>query len=279
MTPSQAGAAPASTPWRNVRYTKAAVTDPGTTAAALELFAFDHVTVDRGGAAVLTDVCAQVPASGITVVIGPSGAGKSTLLRLCNRLEAPTSGTVRVDSFDVVSDSREARSRLSVVLGGERGFYKTTDAGRTWRVTLSAGPYTGVTDIALDPRNPDVIYATTYQRDRRAYSFVGGGPESGIWKSTDGGETWARLTAGLPTGDMGRIGLDIARSQPNTIYATVDAEPATGGIYRSDDAGATWRRVNELQSIPWFFGQIRVDPSSAERIYHLENFVRRCVCH
>jgi photosystem II stability/assembly factor-like uncharacterized protein len=153
--------------------------------------------------------------------------------------------------------------------GGERGFYKTTDGGRTWRVTLSAGPYTGVTDIALDPRNPDVVYATTYQRDRRAYSFVAGGPESGIWKSTDGGETWTQLTAGLPTGDMGRIGLDVARSQPNTLYATVDADPATGGIYRSDDAGATWRRVNELQSIPWFFGQIRVDPSNAERIYHL----------
>jgi photosystem II stability/assembly factor-like uncharacterized protein len=153
--------------------------------------------------------------------------------------------------------------------GGERGFYKTTDGGRTWRATLTAGEFTGVTDIALDPRDPRVIYATTYQRDRRAYSFVGGGPESGIWKSVDGGETWTRLSAGLPTGNMGRIGLDIARSQPNTVYATVDADPATGGIYRSDDAGANWRRVNELQSIPWFFGQIRVDPRNVERIYHL----------
>jgi photosystem II stability/assembly factor-like uncharacterized protein len=153
--------------------------------------------------------------------------------------------------------------------GGERGFYRTADGGRTWQNTLSAGPYTGVTDIVLDPRNPDVVYATTYQRDRRAYSFVGGGPESGIWKSEDGGRTWTELTEGLPTTDKGRIGLDIARSQPNTIYATVDASPATGGVYRSDDAGASWRRVNELQSIPWFFGQIRVDPLNAERIYHL----------
>jgi photosystem II stability/assembly factor-like uncharacterized protein len=153
--------------------------------------------------------------------------------------------------------------------GGERGFYKTTDGGSTWRVTLSAGPYTGVTDIALDPRDPNVIYATTYQRDRRAYSFVGGGPESGVWKSRDGGETWSQLTAGLPTGDMGRIGIAVAQSQPNTLYATVDAAPAVGGIYRSDDAGANWRRVNELQSIPWFFGQIRIDPRDPERIYHL----------
>lgn len=153
--------------------------------------------------------------------------------------------------------------------GGERGFFKTTDGGRTWRNTLSAGPYTGVTDIVLDPSNPDVVYAATYQRDRRAYSFVGGGPESGLWKSTDGGERWTRLGTGLPATDLGRIGIDVARSAPNTLYATVDAEPATGGIYRSDDAGATWRRVNELQSIPWFFGQIRVDPQDAERIYHL----------
>jgi photosystem II stability/assembly factor-like uncharacterized protein len=153
--------------------------------------------------------------------------------------------------------------------GGERGFYKTTDGGRTWRATLTAGEFTGVTDIALDPRDPRVIYAATYQRDRRAYSFVGGGPESGIWKSLDGGETWTRLSTGLPSGTMGRIGIDVSRSQPNTIYATVDADAATGGIYRSDDAGASWRRVNELQSIPWFFGQIRVDPRNVERIYHL----------
>lgn len=153
--------------------------------------------------------------------------------------------------------------------GGERGFYKTTDGGRSWRNSLAAGPYTGVTDIALDPRDPNVIYATTYQRDRRAWSFVGGGPESGIWKSTDGGESWSELTNGLPTTDMGRIGIAVSQSLPATLYATVDAEPATGGIYRSDDAGASWRRVNELQSIPWFFGQIRIDPLDVERIYHL----------
>jgi photosystem II stability/assembly factor-like uncharacterized protein len=153
--------------------------------------------------------------------------------------------------------------------GGERGLHRTTDGGRTWRNTLSAGPHTGVTDIVLDPRDPDVVYAATWQRDRRAYSFVGGGPESGIWKSTDRGEHWTRLTRGLPVTDLGRIGLAVSASQPNTLYATVDAAPSTGGIYRSDDAGENWHRVNELQSIPWFFGQIRVDPLDAERVYHL----------
>src|SRR5690606_26684950 len=90
---------------------------------------------------------------------------------------------------------------------------------------------------------------------------------SALWKSTDGGDTWTQLENGLPAGDRGRIGIDIARSQPNTLYATVSAED--GGIFRSDDVGATWTRTSDLQSIPWFFGQIRVDPLNAERVYHL----------
>ncbi|HEX6133422.1 MAG TPA: hypothetical protein VFZ24_05650 [Longimicrobiales bacterium] len=151
--------------------------------------------------------------------------------------------------------------------GGERGMYRTDDGGVTWQVKKQLGPFTGFTDVILDPRDPDIVYAVSYQRERKSYSFVAGGPESGIWKSTDGGETWVELTAGLPTGDRGRIGIDIARSQPNTLYATVSAQD--GGIFRSDDAGATWTRTSELQSIPWFFGQIRVDPKNPERVFHL----------
>src|SRR5690606_9692858 len=131
--------------------------------------------------------------------------------------------------------------------GGQRGFFKTTDGGRTWRNTWERGPWTGITDIVLDPRNPDIIYAASYQRERKAYSFVAGGPESGVWKSVDGGETWNELTQGLPEGDLGRIGVDVAHSQPNTLYATVHA--GDGGVFRSDDAGASWSRVSELQSI------------------------------
>ena len=153
--------------------------------------------------------------------------------------------------------------------GGERGFYKTTDGGRTWRNTKRLGEHTGFTDIALDPRDPDVIYAATMQRDRRAYSFVAGGPESRVWKSTDGGESWTESSRGLPTGDLGRIGIDIARSRPTTLYATISASGDSSGIYRSDDAGATWTKTNALWSIPWFFGQVRVDPQNPERVYHL----------
>jgi photosystem II stability/assembly factor-like uncharacterized protein len=151
--------------------------------------------------------------------------------------------------------------------GGERGVFKTTDGGRGWRNVKSLGPNTGFTDIAFDPSNPDILYAAAYQRERKAYSFVAGGPESGIWKSTDAGATWTQLTNGLPRGDKGRIGLSVARSQPNTVYAVIHAD--SGGVFRTDDGGATWRRTSSISSIPWFFGQIRVDPTNVERVYFL----------
>jgi photosystem II stability/assembly factor-like uncharacterized protein len=151
--------------------------------------------------------------------------------------------------------------------GGERGLYKSSDGGATWSNLLSRGPWTGVTDVAFDPRDPDILYAATYQRDRKAYSFVAGGPESGIFKSTDAGATWAELTNGLPQGEMGRIGISVSLSNPDVVYATVDAED--GGVYRSLDAGATWTRQSDITSIPWFFGQIRVDPRIPDRVYHL----------
>lgn len=151
--------------------------------------------------------------------------------------------------------------------GGERGVYKTTDGGATWTNVKALGPFTGFTDLAFDPSNPETIYAASYQRERKAYSFVAGGPESGIWKSTDAGRTWRQLSNGLPAGDKGRIGISVARSQPRTIYATIHAD--SSGIFRSDDGGETWRKQSNISSIPWFFGQIRVDPNDAERVYFL----------
>ena len=151
--------------------------------------------------------------------------------------------------------------------GGERGVYKTTDGGATWRNVLSVDSYTGAADIVYDPTNPDVLYAAMHQRERRAYSYVGGGPGTGIWKSTDGGESWKKLTVGLPTSDMGRIGLDVALSHPSTVYAVI--EGSEGGAYRSDDSGATWRRTSNIASIPWYFGEIRADPNDPETVYHL----------
>ena len=144
----------------------------------------------------------------------------------------------------------------------ERGVFKTTDGGASWEKVLYVSPHTGVVDLAMDPRNPDWLYAAAFQRERRVWSFLGGGPESGIYRSTDGGERWARLTNGLPKGDLGKIGLSVCRSMPDRVYASITAGEDEQGLYRSDDRGASWERVNEASS-----SKVRCDPSNAVRVY------------
>ena len=132
--------------------------------------------------------------------------------------------------------------------GGERGVYKSTDGGRSWKAVLTAGPDTGATDLVMDPQDPEVLYAATYQRRRAVGQLIGGGPGSGIWKTADGGRSWTRLTSGLPTVDMGRIGLAIDWRRPRTVYAIVAAQLGQGGFFRSDDAGASWERIGRVAS-------------------------------
>jgi photosystem II stability/assembly factor-like uncharacterized protein len=151
--------------------------------------------------------------------------------------------------------------------GGERGLYKTIDGGRTWKATLAISQHTGVTDIVMDPTNPNTMYAAALQRQRKAYSFVGGGPESGIYKSTDGGDTWTKLTEGLPARDIGRIGLAVSPSSPRIIYATLETD--TTEVYRSDNYGASWTKKGTYFQFPWYMAQIRVDPSNPDRLYEL----------
>jgi len=153
--------------------------------------------------------------------------------------------------------------------GGERGLYKTTDGGRTWTNTKEISQFTGFTEVVMDPLNPDVLYAASYQRERRAYSFLPAGTETAIWKTTDGAKSWTKLTNGLPTGELGRIGLSVCQSRPNTLYAVIHARGATGGTFRSDDAGATWRQTNNVNSTAWFYGQIRCDPSDPDHVVRL----------
>jgi photosystem II stability/assembly factor-like uncharacterized protein len=162
--------------------------------------------------------------------------------------------------------------------GGERGLFRTTDGGRTWKNVKNIDAHTGFTDVIFDPGNPDVIYAASFQRERRPYTYVGGGPGSGLWKSIDGGDTWTKLTEGLPKVDVGRIGLDVSRSSPNIIYATIETK-VTGNtasqgnteasIYRSDDRGASWQKMGTGSSYPWYMGQIRVDPTNPDRVYFM----------
>jgi photosystem II stability/assembly factor-like uncharacterized protein len=150
--------------------------------------------------------------------------------------------------------------------GGERGIYKTSDGGVTWTKVLDAGPDAGGTELIMDPVNNKTLYAATYQRRRATWGMNGGGPASGIWKSSDAGRTWTRLTKGLPEGPLGRIGLDIFRRNTSVLYARVE-HPKQGGVYRSDDAGQSWRRMGSTNMRPMYFGLIKVDPENDLRVY------------
>jgi photosystem II stability/assembly factor-like uncharacterized protein len=152
--------------------------------------------------------------------------------------------------------------------GGERGVFKTTDGGLNWQRVLFVDDDTGATELVMDPGNNKVLYAATYQRRRQQWGMNGGGPGSAIWKSTDGGATWAKLENGIPAGPKGRIGMDIWRANPNVLYAQVQHETESG-VYRTDDAGATWRKMSSENPRPMYFSQIRIDPQTDSRIYVL----------
>jgi photosystem II stability/assembly factor-like uncharacterized protein len=152
----------------------------------------------------------------------------------------------------------------------ERGVYKTVDGGNHWSPALKINDDTGVSDIAMDPQSPDTLYAAAYERRRTPYGFNGGGPDSAIYKTTDGGANWKKLTKGLPYengGDTGRIGLDIYRKDPSIVYAVVQHEK--GGTYRSEDKGETWKKMGDTNPRPSYYSQIRIDPNNDLRIWEL----------
>jgi photosystem II stability/assembly factor-like uncharacterized protein len=164
----------------------------------------------------------------------------------------------------------------------ERGLYKTTDGGKTWRLVKFISDKAGFVDVAMDPANPDVLWAASWERIRGPYFLRSGGPGSALWKSTDGGEAWTQVKGGgLPESALGRIGIAIARSNPKIIYLMVEADtmpnpkPAKdakaqvrpSGLYRSDDGGATWKRMAPQNVRPFYYSQVRVDPKDPERVY------------
>ncbi len=157
--------------------------------------------------------------------------------------------------------------------GGQRGLYRSRDGGKSWTQVLSAGPYTGVNDVILDPANPDVLYASTHQRHRSVAALVNGGPETGIHKSTDGGDTWQELAHGLPTEDMGRIGLALAPENSSTVYATIELGPRKGGFYRSIDGGMSWEKRNDYMSGgtgPHYYQEIWASPHAPGTVYQAD---------
>ena len=161
---------------------------------------------------------------------------------------------------------------------GDRGVFKTIDGGTSWTKLGGGLPNdgrAGATDLVMDPANPDVLYAAFYHRLRRAWTFTSGGPRGGIFKSTDGGTTWTKLTAGLPPGETGRIGLAISRQNPQILMAIVEAAQSDdlaqpgSGIYRSEDGGSTWSYVNTYNNRPFYYSQIRINPRDHQRVYVL----------
>jgi photosystem II stability/assembly factor-like uncharacterized protein len=154
--------------------------------------------------------------------------------------------------------------------GGDRGLYKTSDRGKTWKKTLGDDKWTGVTDLVIDPGNPGTLYAATWERHRNVAAYVGGGPGSGIYRSEDGGESWKKLTEGLPASDIGKIGLAISPQKTDVIYAAIELNRRSGGVYRSANRGASWEKMSDAVSGatgPHYYQELYASPHKFDRIY------------
>lgn len=160
--------------------------------------------------------------------------------------------------------------------GGDRGLYKTSDGGKTWTRVLNIDENTGVNEVVCDPRNPDILYASAYQRRRHVWVLIDGGPGSAIYKSTDAGATWNKLENGLPKDEeMGRIGLAVSPADPDVVYAIVEATGKGGGFYRSTDRGGTWeKRSDYITSSPQYYQELFADPHVVGRVYSMDTWMK-----
>ncbi|MEM9065374.1 MAG: glycosyl hydrolase [Planctomycetota bacterium] len=161
--------------------------------------------------------------------------------------------------------------------GGDRGLYRTTDGGDSWDKVLDISEHTGVNEVYFCPEDPSIMYATAYQRRRHVHTLINGGPESGFYKSSDGGETWREVTRGLPGGDRGRHGMAIS-ADPNRLYMIVEATGDKGGVFRSEDKGETWTRSSTyMSSSPQYYNELVADPNDPDVVWSLDTFLRRSV--
>lgn len=154
--------------------------------------------------------------------------------------------------------------------GGDRGLYKTVDGGKTWKKVLDISIHTGVNNLLFDPRNPDVMYATSEQRRRHIYTKIGGGPETAVYKSEDGGETWEKIMKGLPSVHLGGMGIDISPVNPDVLYIILEAAEGHSGFYRSTNRGATWEKMSDYASSGQYFNEIFCDPKDVNKVYSME---------
>ncbi|MEP1142007.1 MAG: glycosyl hydrolase, partial [Balneola sp.] len=156
--------------------------------------------------------------------------------------------------------------------GGDRGLYKTTNGGESWEKVLEISEHTGVHEIHMDPRNPDVLYASAHQRRRRVFTYISGGPESAVYKSKDAGKTWNKTMKGMPSGDIGRIGMDISPANPDVIYAVVEAQSGKSGFYKSTDRGESWEKQSNYSSSGNYYQEVIADPVDVDLVYVMNTF-------
>jgi len=158
--------------------------------------------------------------------------------------------------------------------GGDRGIYKTTDGGENWQRILHASDKTGFSDLWMDPRDPNVMYAAAHQRRRHVWTYLSGGPESAIYKTTDGGTTWRKIMSGLPKADLGRIALAIAPSNPDVVYAMVEGyDKENGGFYKSTNMGESWNRQSDYFTSGNYYVELVPDPNNEEKIFSMDTWL------
>ena len=157
--------------------------------------------------------------------------------------------------------------------GGERGVYKTIDGGKTWERTLFISENTGISEIAIDPTNPAILYAAAHQRRRQEYTYIGGGPESNLYKSIDGGKTWTESNAGLPKGEMGRIGIAVSPVDENYVYAIVEGKDDKGGFFRSTNKGVNWSKMSGFSTSGNYYQEIICDLTDKEKIFAMDTWL------
>lgn len=162
--------------------------------------------------------------------------------------------------------------------GGDRGLYKTTDGGENWIRVLEVSEHTGINNVVMDPSNPDILYATSEQRRRHHYGKISGGPESAVYKSTDGGQNWRKIMKGLPKGiDIGGMGIDVSPVDPNVLYLIMEAEDDKGGFFRSTNKGETWQKMSDYNSSGQYYNEIHCDPKDVDKVFSTETRTRYTV--
>jgi photosystem II stability/assembly factor-like uncharacterized protein len=154
--------------------------------------------------------------------------------------------------------------------GGDRGLFKTTDGGETWTKVLEISENTGVNNVKMDPSNPDIMYATSEQRRRTHFTKIGGGPESAVYKSTDGGENWRKIMKGLPGVHIGGMGIDVSPVNPNVVYLIMEAAEGKGGFFRSTDKGESWQKMSDYHSSGQYYNEIYCDPKNVDKVFSVE---------